>query len=106
MINKKKIPFVLFITFIGIFTLVGCADKGKDNNKSDKTLSGTITMAGSTSMEKFATALSEAFMKENSKVTINAEYIGSSAGIESLIAGNVQIGNASRPLKDSELEAV
>ena len=105
-INWKRIPVILFIAIIGIFTLIGCANKDKSNtNKSNAILSGSITMAGSTSMEKFATALSEAFMKENSKVTINAEYIGSSAGIESLITGNVQIGNASRPLKDSELEA-
>lgn len=84
-------------------------DTGSNTSKSSETssaaLSGTITMAGSTSMEKLANALAEAFMEENSNVTVTAEFTGSSAGIESLLAGSVDIGNASRNLKDSESEA-
>lgn len=60
-------------------------------------------MAGSTSMEKLANALSEGFMNDNPDVTVTAEFIGSSAGIESVSNGSVDIGNASRELKDSEL---
>ncbi len=71
-----------------------------DNTASD--LTGSVTMAGSTSMEKLANALSESFMAEYPGVTVNAEFTGSGAGIESLIAGNVDIGNSSRSLKDEE----
>ena len=70
-----------------------------------ETLKGTITMAGSTSMEKLANAVAESLMMENPELTINAEFTGSSAGVEALIAGSVQIGNASRGLKDTEKEA-
>lgn len=65
-------------------------------------LTGSVTMAGSTSMEKLANALSESFMAEYPGVTVNAEFTGSGAGIESLIAGSVDIGNSSRSLKDEE----
>lgn len=65
-------------------------------------LTGSVTMAGSTSMEKLANALSESFMAEYPGVTVNAEFTGSGAGIESLIAGSVDIGNSSRNLKDEE----
>ena len=68
-------------------------------------LSGTVTMAGSTSMEKLANSAAEAFMEEYPGVTVTAEFTGSSAGIESLLAGSVNIGNASRNLKDAEKEA-
>lgn len=68
-------------------------------------LNGTITLAGSTSMEKMANALGEAFMEKYPGVTVTTEFTGSSAGIEALTAGTVQIGNASRNLKDSEKEA-
>lgn len=71
-----------------------------DNTASD--LNGSVTMAGSTSMEKLANALSESFMAEYPGVTVNAEFTGSGAGIESLIAGSVDIGNSSRSLKDEE----
>lgn len=70
-----------------------------------KDLSGTITMAGSTSMEKLANAVSESFMEKYPNVTVTAEFTGSSAGVESLLAGSVNIGNASRALKDSEKES-
>lgn len=68
-------------------------------------LSGTITMAGSTSMEKLANAVAESFMEKYPNVTVTAEFTGSSAGIESVLAGSVNIGNASRALKDSEKES-
>ena len=68
-------------------------------------LSGSISMAGSTSMEKLANAVSEAFMTKYPNVTVTAEFTGSSAGIESLTAGSVDIGNSSRNLKDEEKSA-
>lgn len=68
-------------------------------------LSGSITLAGSTSMEKFANALGEAFMQANPGVTMSSEFIGSSAGIEALLEGSADIGNSSRALKDSEKES-
>ena len=66
--------------------------------EADKKLSGTISLAGSTSMQKLA----ETFMEANSGVTVTVEYSGSSAGIESLLNGSCDIGDASRNLKDSE----
>ena len=65
-------------------------------------LSGTITMSGSTSMEKFANALAEAFNQAHPNVTITPEFTGSSAGIEAVLADTVDIGNSSRNLKDEE----
>lgn len=68
-------------------------------------ISGKITMAGSTSMEKLANAVAESFMAKYPNVTVTPEFTGSSAGIEAVLAGTVNIGNASRALKDSEKES-
>ncbi len=68
-------------------------------------LSGTISMSGSTSMEKLANAVAESFMAKYPGVTVTPEFTGSSAGIEAVTAGSVDIGNSSRALKDSEKEA-
>lgn len=68
-------------------------------------LSGSISMVGSTSMEKFANALSEAFMEEYPDVTVTAEFVGSGAGIEAVTNGTADIGNSSRSLKDEEKAA-
>lgn len=80
---------------------------GADGNVSltDVQLSGSIQMVGSTSMEKLANALAESFMAEYPEVTVGAEFVGSSAGVEAVIGGTADIGNSSRNLKDAEKEA-
>ena len=76
---------------------------GQDNgNTTGADLSGTITLSGSTSMEKLANALCESFMEKYPNVTATAEFTGSGAGIEAVIAGTVDIGDSSRNLKDEE----
>ena len=67
-------------------------------------LSGSITLAGSTSMEKVANALAEAFMENYPDVTVQAEFTGSSAGVEAVLGGQSDVGNSSRKLKDEEKE--
>ena len=68
---------------------------------ADADLSGSISMVGSTSMEKLANAVSE-FMEKYPKVTVTAEFVGSGAGIEAVSNGTADIGNSSRNLKDEE----
>lgn len=76
---------------------------GQDNgDTTGADLSGTITLSGSTSMEKLANALCESFMEKYPNVTATAEFTGSGAGIEAVIAGTVDIGDSSRNLKDEE----
>ena len=72
---------------------------------SESDLKGSISLAGSTSMEKLCEAMSESFMEKYPNINVTAEYTGSGAGIESLESGSVDIGNSSRNLKDSELES-
>jgi phosphate transport system substrate-binding protein len=78
-------------------------DKDDTDDTAEADLSGTITMSGSTSMEKLANAAAEAFMDKYPKVTVTAEFIGSGAGIEAVTAGTVDIGNSSRNLKEEEI---
>ena len=82
------------------------ADEAADTS-ADKyaDLSGSVSMSGSTSMEKLANAVAESFMEKYPNVTVTAEFTGSSAGIESVLAGSVDIGNSSRNLKDDEKSA-
>ena len=95
------------------FGLVACgrgtetelAAQATETEASDADLTGTVSMAGSTSMEKLANATAESFMAKYSGVTVTAEFTGSSAGVEAVTAGSVDIGNASRALKDAEKEA-
>lgn len=108
----KKLAVVATVV-LTIGTLTACGAKEENTKVTEAevvaeekdSLSGSVTMAGSTSMEKLANALAESFMAKNPGVTVNAEFTGSSAGVESVTAGSVDIGNSSRALKDSEKEA-
>ena len=118
--NLNKLTKVLTASFLAAGVLAGCSTSQTEASKeavpesrtaqsqiaeNTAALEGTITMAGSTSMEKLANAAAESFMAKYPKVTVTAEFTGSSAGIEAVLAGTVDIGNSSRNLKDSEKEA-
>lgn len=108
MIKLKRIAIFLLVSIIALGALSACGKQSEDNNGTDNStdinsdLSGSISIAGSTSMEKLSNVVAEAFMLKYPKVTVSAEFIGSSAGVEAVIAGTVNIGNASRNLKDTE----
>ena len=124
---KKKLLALLLTASMMTLGVVGCGSTQTTSDNSDQTteseaavsdgsteteettedtstdLSGTISLAGSTSMEKLCEALSESFMEANPSVTVTTEYTGSGAGLESLAAGSIDIGNSSRHLKEEEL---
>lgn len=101
----KKLVCAL-LTGMMILSLAACGAKEEaPAEEAAANVSGTVTMAGSTSMEKLANAAAESFMAKYPDTTVTAEFTGSSAGVESVLAGSVDIGNSSRNLKDSEKEA-
>lgn len=125
--NLKKLTGILAAAVLTAAALAGCGNGQSDAAQSDAaqsdatqaganqettpaseemvSLEGSFTMAGSTSMEKLANAAAESFMMKYPGVMVNAEFTGSSAGVEAVLNGTVEIGNSSRNLKDSEKEA-
>ena len=106
--SKKILALVCAVTMTA--GLMACGSKETGNTDAAQTtestaISGTVSMAGSTSMEKLANAVAESFMAKYPDVTVTAEFTGSSAGIEAVTAGSVDIGNSSRALKDEEKAA-
>lgn len=64
--------------------------------------SGTVTVAGSSSVSPVMEKLAEAYMALNPAVTIQLQTSDSSTGMSSAIEGLCDIGMASRAVKDSE----
>ena len=65
---------------------------------------GTISAAGSTTVQPLAQLLGEAFVAANPGVRIEVQGGGSSVGVKSAVQGTADIGMASREIKASELE--
>jgi phosphate transport system substrate-binding protein len=71
-----------------------------------KELSGTVTVAGSTTVQPLAELLAGEFMGHNPDVEVTISGGGTSVGITSVNNGTVDIGAASRDLKSGEPELV
>jgi phosphate transport system substrate-binding protein len=72
--------------------------------KRPATGSGTITLAGSTSVQPFAEKWAEAYMDKHKDVKISVQGGGSTAGVKAALDGAAQIGTCSRELKADEAQ--
>lgn len=115
--NKKLISLIAGVAIVA--TATGCSQTvtssvaGTDSSaagtsaseaSATEELSGTLSMNGSTSMEKVIKAVNGAFMEKNKGVTVNLNLTGSGTGIQEASEGKCDIGNSSRKLKDEEAE--
>ena len=67
-------------------------------------LRGTVAIAGSSTVFPISEAIAEEFSKAKSGVRVNVGSTGTGAGFRAICAGDVQVSNASRPVKQSEID--
>jgi phosphate transport system substrate-binding protein len=88
---------------------LGIAACGGDDDESSASsgegggdLSGSIAIDGSSTVFPFAQAAAEQFQGENPDVKITVGQSGTGGGFEKFCAGETDISDASRPIKDDE----
>ena len=95
---------VLLVLTLGV---AGCGQSDNDNtNGDDEPQTVSIMIGGSDSEVNVVTRIAEEYMNANSHVSIAITGGGSGVGISSLIDGDIDIANSSRPMRDSEIEQV
>lgn len=92
---------IALIGLLAVSLLAGCISGGEDDGSGD---TGTISLAGSTTVQPVATAAADAFMVDNPGITVTVQGGGSGTGVTQVGQGTVDIGNASREVKSSEME--
>lgn len=105
--TRRYVSFAIIgVLLLAATMIAGCGQKEKadqtDNKENKSALSGSITIAGSTSVQPFSDVLAEEFTKKNPDAQINVQGGGSSQGIEAAISGAADIGSSSRELKPEE----
>ena len=117
MASRRK--FLATTGAAGVAALAGCAGGDGGGGSGETTtsgggetttsggssgqLSGTIDIAGSSTVFPLATAMSERFRQDNPQVEINIQSTGSGGGFENFFCpGQTDINNASRPIKEEE----
>lgn len=91
----------VFPLLMMIFILSGCSQSDANNQPS---ASQAIMNSGSDTMVNLALAWAEAYQIARPEVSISVSGGGSGTGIASLINGTVDIANASRRIKEEELQ--
>ncbi len=96
------------LIFLTALVLVGCGseresagDRGAENT-AQSDLSGRVEAAGSSTVGPYTTAAAERFREANPDVRITVGVSGTGGGFERFCAGETDLSNASRAIKDEE----
>ncbi len=88
---------------VGLFclTLISC---GGNNKASNSNLSGNIVIDGSSTVYPMTEIIAEEFGIENPEIKVSIAESGTGGGMKKFVNNEIDIVNASRKIKDSELE--
>ena len=87
-----------------ILVLSGCSANQGQSASDDNGLAGSFKVIGSNTVTPLTAVWAEEFMKENPKVNIAVSGPGSGAGIAALINSTTDICQASRKIKQKEID--
>lgn len=116
--QKRWLTLLGLVVMVSIMLVAGCGsevatdeapDAEADNGGIEEDVAAetsSIMIAGSDSEVNLVTRLAEEYMNANPNVSIAVTGGGSGVGISSLIDGDVDIANSSRPMKDEEIDAL
>ena len=104
--NQKTIIIALASTGALALGVAACGnsdnDGGSGGSGDGQNLSGTIRIDGSSTVFPFAQAAAEQFQGQNPGVRVTVGQAGTGGGFEKFCAGETDISDASRPIKDDE----
>lgn len=98
----------LFVTLGTVLTLAACGnemtDNGSGSEDGDATqgISGSVQADGSSTVFPIMEGVAEEFSIENPDAQVTIGVSGTGGGMEKFIAGETDITNASRPMKEEE----
>lgn len=101
----KKSMILAMVLVASMVLLTACGKPAQGNTPGGNTGADspvTITVVGSTSVEKLAISLSDLYRQKHPTINIDVQAPGSGAGIKAAADGSADIGMSSRTLKEQE----
>jgi len=101
------ITSIALVVVSAFFVFAGCstADVTTEAAATEKALSGTVAIDGSSTVFPITEAVAEEFMKMNSGVQVTVGISGTGGGFKKFTVGETDISDASRPIKDEEAKS-
>ena len=97
---------VLAAVLIGAgFVASGCGGDSSSDASGASGLSGTVTADGSSTVFPIMQAVAEEYRADNGDVDVSVGESGTGGGMEKFCRGEIDIADASRPIKDEERAA-
>lgn len=105
---KKSLTFSLMALALGVAVSAQTVkvDPAIPPYAKKRPVSGNLSAVGSDTMNNLMTLWAETFRRHHPAVRVQVEGKGSSTAPAALIAGTAQLGPMSRPMKDSEVDAI
>lgn len=112
--HTKRLAALLLAGALATGVLAGCGGQEspapeepnnpgtEEPNTPDEALTGTIAIDGSSTVYPIAAAMGEEFNKVQPGVRVTIGFSGTGGGFQKFIAGETDISNASRPIKEEE----
>jgi phosphate transport system substrate-binding protein len=100
----KRLTWITIAAALAL-AAAGCGgddEQGNGGGDAGASLSGRIQADGSSTVGPLTTRAAERFQQENSGVQITVGVSGTGGGFERFCAGETDLSNASRPIKDEE----
>jgi len=95
---------ILAGTALAALALTGCSSNNDTASDGDK-LSGEVKVNGSSTVAPLSEAAATFYKETQSDVNVSVGTSGTGGGFERFCKGETDISDASRPIKDSEIEA-
>ena len=98
---KRWIPAILLV---GLLIITACGSKDESTQSESSTTNTYIENKGSDTLVNLALAWAERYQEINPDIQISVTGGGSGTGFTALINGTIDLANASREIKDEEIQ--
>jgi phosphate transport system substrate-binding protein len=99
----NKLAAWMGIAALSISLMAGCGGK---TEQAQSKLSGAVKIDGSSTVFPISEAVAEEFQKKNPEVKVTVGESGTTGGMKKFVPGEIDIADASRPIKKEEAEGV
>ena len=116
--SRRPVAVLMAVAALALLALLaaGCKDDNKAGNTPSATetpadgfdyggLSGDIRIDGSSTVFPISEAMAEEFRNVAPNARVNVAFSGTGAGFEKFCRGETDVSDASRPVKDEEVQA-